>query len=245
MNRIINKINIILLAFGFLFVTTGVVLGIIDLSSYQASTIRLMEIFTRLTGLFLLGTFTARVLYNFISGKKQISKENKEKYIDSIYDKKTKLYNRSYLKTNFTEIFDNNPAIFKNCICAFIDIDNYNVLKSEFGLDEADHTLKKIGDIISSSKREGDFAFSFVEQEFLIFYMNTEQEFINKKLSDLKEVFNNFTKKEYPSDSVNFTLSIGTAKYSYGEDLSDIIHRANKAMYVSKYTGKDKVTNLS
>lgn len=244
MNRIINKLNVVLLSFGTVFVLTGGVLEIIEASLFQTSAIVFIEIFFIISGLIFFIAFMIRVLYKFKTVKKELSEGNKDNYINSIYDSKTKLYNKTYLQTNFTEIFDNNPAIFKNCICVFIDIDNFKILKENFGLDEANHTLKKLGEIISSSKREGDFAFCYAEQEFLIFYMNTEQDFINKKLSEIKEVFNNFTNKEFPLEDTKFSLSIGTANYNYAEDIPDIIHRANKAMYVSKYSGKDKVTNL-
>lgn len=173
-----------------------------------------------------------------------LSRQNKEHYINSINDSLTGLYNKRYLQTNFTDIFDKNPSIFMNSVCVFIDIDNFKIFNDEKGHEAGDNLLAELGSIIQDSKRKGDFAFRYGGEEFLIFYMNTNPDYIYKKLEDIRTAFKSYTGKNYPHKDVSFTLSIGSTIYNYGEDLTDIIHRSDKAMYISKFSGKDRISNL-
>lgn len=173
-----------------------------------------------------------------------LSEQNRENYINSINDSLTGLYNKRYLQTNFTDIFDKNPSIFINSICVFIDIDNFKIFNDYKGHEAGDDLLAKLGDIICESKRKGDFAFRYGGEEFLIFYMNTNPDYIHKKLDRIRINFKDFTDNYYPHKNVEFSLSIGSTVYSYGEDLSDIIHRADKAMYISKFSGKNKISTI-
>lgn len=173
-----------------------------------------------------------------------LSQENRENYIDSIQDSLTKLYNKRYLQTNFNEIFDKNPVIFTNSVCVFIDIDNFKKFNDTFGHEEGDKVLCKLGEIIAESKRKGDFAFRYGGEEFLIFYMNTNKSLIFHKLEYTRESFKKYCKENYPNRGFIMSLSIGTTVYNYGEELSDIIHRSDKAMYVAKFSGKDRISSL-
>ena len=44
---------------------------------------------------------------------------------------------------------------------------------------------------------------------------------------------------------VSVTISIGIAEYHPGEELSALIQRADKAMYLSKENGRDRISTLS
>lgn len=173
-----------------------------------------------------------------------LSEQNRENYINSINDSLTDLYNKRYLMTNFTDIFDQNPSIFINSVCVFIDIDNFKIFNDDNGHEAGDILLGRLGEIICDSKRKGDFAFRYGGEEFLIFYMNTKPDYIYKKLDKIRIKFKDFTDTCYPHKKVSFTLSIGSTIYNYGEDLTDIIHRADKAMYISKFSGKNKISSI-
>lgn len=173
-----------------------------------------------------------------------LSDKNKFHYINSIHDPLTTLYNKRYLQTNFTMIFNNNPTIFHNCVCVFIDIDNFKVFNDSQGHEKGDLLLKALGSMINERKRRGDFAFRYGGEEFLLFFMNTHKALIFEKLQELRRSFRAFTKENYYHKDMEFTLSIGTTTYSYGEDLTDIIDRADRAMYEAKHSGKDRIASL-
>ncbi len=189
--------------------------------------------------------FLTHAVYKMaLTSRRQIfilSKKNREHYINSIQDSLTKLYNKRYLQTNFKEIFNNNPAIFTSSVCVFADIDNFKVFNDTLGHESGDKLLAKLGEIISDSKRKGDFGFRYGGEEFLMFYMNTKPEYIYEKLEHIRVTFKEHTAKNFPSDKVNFTLSIGVTEYKYGEELSTTIERADSSMYDAKHSGKDRI----
>ena len=51
----------------------------------------------------------------------------------------------------------------------------------------------------------------------------------------------------YPESQqeIAVTISIGSTEYSPGEDISSFVKRSDKAMYISKQEGRDKVTCLN
>lgn len=173
-----------------------------------------------------------------------LSEKNKKHYIDSIHDPLTTLYNKRYLHTNFDMIFNNNPSIFHNCVCVFIDIDNFKVFNESQGHEVGDKLLSKLGSIINKYKRKGDFAFRYGGEEFLLFFMNTHQALIYDKLDEIRKLFRAYTKENFYHPKINFTISIGATTYKYGESLTSIIKRADDAMYDSKNSGKDRITTI-
>lgn len=197
-----------------------------------------------LTGILFISFSVYKIALKAKKKLESLSKENRENYIDSIQDSLTNLYNKRYLQSNFTEIFENNPTIFTNSVCVFLDIDNFKKFNDTFGHKEGDRVLKRLGEIIRDSKRKGDFAFRYGGEEFLIFYMNTKRDFIYNKLETIKETFREFCKENFPNEEFTVSLSIGYTTYNYSEELTDIIHRADKAMYVAKFSGKDRINTL-
>jgi diguanylate cyclase (GGDEF)-like protein len=236
MNRIINKKCLIIAIVGCLFIFSALVIEPIAGSLIKHILIAI--------GLTLNILFIKKVSKASICNRKILTEENRLDYINSIIDSNTKLYNKEYLQTNFTKVFDCNPSMFKESICVFIDIDNFTKLKNKFGESNSDVVVKELGKIICRSKREGDFAFKYSKDQFVIFYMNTNKDLIFDKVDTIRDEFKKYTLKDFLVPGTNFTLSIGTTQYQYGEDLNEIVHRADKAMYVSKYSGKDKISTL-
>ncbi len=236
MNHIINKKKIIILSVGILFVAIAGILEITDgfyiRSALLAIAIILILVFARQAAL-------ARPYSVIIK-----TEDQKQEYIKSIIDAGTKLYNKEYLLTEFTKVFDCNPTMFKNSICVFIDIDNFTILSEKFGKIQEEETIKQLSSVICSSKREGDFSFKYSKDQYIIFYMNAELDPIKNKVDHIRYSFKTFTRENFKLPGTKFTLSIGVTKYQFGEDLTDIMHRANKAMYVSKLGGRDKISVL-
>ncbi len=243
-NNFREKINNLFLYIGCSLFFIGGILEILD-----GTLIFNQIIVTTEDTLYLLGIIFITICFSklaFKDNKKHsmLSESNKKKYIDSINDDLTGLFNHQYLQSNFTTIFDNNPAIFTNSVCVFIDIDNFKLFNDTFGKNEGDRVLSYLGEIICNSKRKGDFAFRFAGQQFVMFYMNSDLKFITDKLEHTKDSFKSYIHENYQSEKVTCTLSMGLTKYLYSEDIQDIIHRADKAMYISKYSGKDRINKL-
>lgn len=219
----------------------GGVFEIVEESHFDHYLIDDIEDILILTGIVFISISVYKIALHAKQKIESLSKENKENYIDSIHDSLTNLYNKRYLQSSFTEIFEKNPEIFTSSVCVFLDIDNFKQFNDTFGHEEGDKILRTLGEMICDYKRKGDFAFRYGGEEFLIFFMNTNKTLITNKLELLKEDFKQYCKNNYPDKGFLVSLSIGYTDYSYSEELSDIIHRADKAMYVAKFSGKDRI----
>lgn len=197
-----------------------------------------------LLGIILMTWSLSRIITLAYKRIEVLSAKNKKNYLASVTDSLTKIYNKNYLKGSFSTILRNNPTIFSKSICVFIDIDNFKIFNDTFGHDEGDRVLIELGHLINTHKRQGDFAFRYGGEEFLIFFMNTQAEFIHKKLDELRLEFLHFTKQHFPHKEATFTLSIGYTEYQFGESLEQLIKRADTAMYQSKNTGKNRITRI-
>ena len=193
--------------------------------------------------LIIIFTYIIYRLFKSIQLKRELSSDNQENYLTSIIDPTTKLYNKDYLLNSFSDMLQKNPAIFTDSVCVFIDIDDFKRFNETHNREAGDKALNELGKIICKSKRKGDFAFRYSGQEFVIFYMNSKKELINEKLNSIRNLFKEFTSNKHSSE-YPCTLSIGVTEYIYSEGLTDIVHRASKAMYIAKYSGKDKIKGI-
>ncbi|WP_443110737.1 GGDEF domain-containing protein [Caloramator sp. mosi_1] len=95
---------------------------------------------------------------------------------------------------------------------------------------------KKIKEIL---KDEG-ILFRFGEDEFLILFKETDIKNVENYIQKIIDKFNNIFELE--GKEVFVTLSAGVYKSNKKEGLYEIIRRASLALYVSKNTGKSKLT---
>jgi diguanylate cyclase (GGDEF)-like protein len=232
------------LTIGFILFFTGGLLEVVEDKFSSSEFLDVIEDTILIVGICFISYSILHITKITNSKLKVLSEKNKLHYINSIHDPLTTLYNKRYLQSNFTMIFNNNPVIFHNCVCVFIDLDNFKVFNDTQGHEKGDTLLKELGSMINGVKRKGDFAFRYGGEEFLIFFMNTHKALIFDKLQELRRSFRAYTKENFYHKDKEFTLSIGTTTYIYGEELTQIIQRADKAMYEAKHSGKDRISSI-
>ncbi len=128
----------------------------------------------------------------------------------------------------------------KNCI-VFVDIDHFKKVNDTYGHPAGDIVLKKIAEKLSLSIRAYDSIGRYGGEEFLIFLPKTHIieakeiiERIRKKIQDLVININSEL-------SINVTCSFGLSSFTLDKSLSEIIQNADKALYMAKENGRNKV----
>lgn len=162
----------------------------------------------------------------------------------AITDGLTKLYNsRSFYSQLELEV-DRFNRYRHPLSLLLLDIDHFKEYNDSWGHLEGDKVLVKFSQIIKSCLRANDSAYRYGGEEFTVILPETGGEEaktvaqrIRKKLED--EKFN-----PQPGKDVRITISIGVTQYSPKEELSTFIQRADKAMYLSKQNGRNKVSAL-
>jgi diguanylate cyclase (GGDEF)-like protein len=126
----------------------------------------------------------------------------------------------------------------------FIDLDNFKHVNDDHGHLEGDKALVEAAKCISGSVREGrDAVGRFGGDEFCVFLPRTDKDSVLKLAT---KILNNMQKNEFLSrDDINVTASIGayhlTSRDALGLSYSDVIKRADAAVYRAKQEGKNTV----
>jgi diguanylate cyclase (GGDEF)-like protein len=163
----------------------------------------------------------------------------------AITDGLTKLHNsRSFYSQLEVEV-DRFNRYKRSLALLLMDIDHFKKYNDSYGHIEGDKALVKIAQIIKSCLRKLDSAYRYGGEEFTVILPETsckEAHNVAQRIKSALKVENFMPQSE---KDVNITISIGVTEYYPAEQLSEFIHRADKAMYLSKGKGRNKVTTLT
>ena len=163
----------------------------------------------------------------------------------AITDGLTKLYNSRHFFKQLKSEMERHMRYSRPLSLLLMDIDDFKNFNDTFGHLEGDRVLIKVGQIITSCLRMMDTAYRYGGEEFTVILPETELkracvvgERIRKALIDGK--FHTESHKD-----LNVTISVGGTDFTKNDDCQSFIKRADKAMYMSKFKGKNRVTCLS
>lgn len=162
----------------------------------------------------------------------------------AVTDGLTKLYNsRSFYSQLETEVDRYNR--YKHPLALLLlDLDHFKDYNDNFGHLEGDKVLVRFSQIIKSCLRTNDSAYRYGGEEFTVILPETggvEARTVAQRIRSALE-----SERFSPRDDlkVQITISIGVTEYHHKEELSTFIQRADKAMYISKQNGRNKVSML-
>ena len=160
----------------------------------------------------------------------------------AITDGLTKLYNsRSFYSQLELEV-DRFNRYQHPLSLLLLDIDHFKEYNDAYGHLEGDKVLVRFSQIIKSCLRANDSAYRYGGEEFMVLLPETGGErakTVAQRIRKSLEV-EKFVPK--PDQEVQITISIGVTQYFRKEELSTFIQRADKAMYLSKQNGRNKVS---
>jgi diguanylate cyclase (GGDEF)-like protein len=162
----------------------------------------------------------------------------------AVTDGLTKLYNsRSFYSQLETEVDRFNR--YKHPLALLLlDLDHFKDYNDTYGHLEGDKVLVRFSQIIKSCLRANDSAYRYGGEEFTVILPETagaEARTVAQRIRSALEA-ERFSPEN--GDDVQITISIGVTEYHPKEELSTFIQRADKAMYLSKQNGRNKVSML-
>ncbi len=125
------------------------------------------------------------------------------------------------------------------CI-AMLDLDNFKKLNDTYGHLAGDNALKHLVKIVKETLRTMDVIARFGGEEFLILLPETT---VEAAANTMTRVQRELTKHFFLHDNekVMITFSCGVALRKPNEDQTELVKRADEAMYKAKQTGKNRV----
>ena len=155
-------------------------------------------------------------------------------------DPLTGLGNRRALEHLFEEMFSPGNVKHEQVAALLIDIDQFKNINDHLGHDAGDQCLIFLASVLQSSLRQGDHALRIGGDEFIVLMPGISVQIagdIAQRISSL------YSQMPWPHRKLKPpTLSIGVSCARPGElvDLSELIRRADNAMYASKRQDKNK-----
>ena len=162
----------------------------------------------------------------------------------SITDGLTKLYNsRHFYDQLKNEIYRSNR--YHHPLSLLLgDIDHFKNYNDTYGHLEGDNVLARVGQIFKSLLRKLDSAYLYGGDEFTVILPETTGAGAKMLAERIRVAIKNEIFHPKPDEEATVTISIGSTEYAPGEDASPFVRRSDKAMYVSKQNGRDRVTSL-
>jgi len=119
------------------------------------------------------------------------------------------------------------------------DIDDFKKINDTYGHVVGDKILKEIADKVNSNLRKRDIFCRYGGEEFVILSIHTTLNEAEQLCNRIKSAISTIA-----VENTNVTCSFGVAEFDPTRDIdfNHLIKRADSALYVSKNTGKDKIT---
>jgi diguanylate cyclase (GGDEF)-like protein len=155
-------------------------------------------------------------------------------------DQLTRLPNRRYFDEYCTLVASRRRSSDRVAILA-VDVDHFKRLNDMYGHQIGDVVLRAIANAIQQSVREDDVPARYGGEEFMVLLRNPGLgialevgERIRTSVRDMDLVDAGVTDR--------VTVSVGVASgHAADEPISDIVERADRALYAAKRTGRDRV----
>jgi|GEM_PF-2636210 len=163
--------------------------------------------------------------------------------IRSIRDTLTGLYNRSYLDESLNREIYRAQRQKTTLAVIIMDLDHFKKINDTFGHEAGDLVLVEVGKLLLRLIRQSDIACRYGGEEILllIFEVNKEEaykltELIRDAINKLELIYHG-----QPIGPVSASFGIATMPEN-GVKQTQLIEAADKALYESKKTGRNKIT---
>ena len=172
--------------------------------------------------------------------------ENKNLQIElreqALHDPLTGLYNRRYLREAI-ELEVKKAQQDQSPLSVIVsDIDHFKSINDLYGHQVGDRFLVEIANLMKSHARSTDFVCRYGGEEFLIVMPKTPAIAAIKRAEEILQKCTD-TIVAHEGKNLQVAMSIGVATYpDHGQEAEELIIKADKALYVSKQNGRNRIT---
>ena len=124
-----------------------------------------------------------------------------------------------------------------------IDIDHFKTFNDNFGHGVGDQVLRLMATVLRERVRDGDLPARYGGEELIavlpgadLATCQTVAERIRRSISEAR-----ITRRSTGEALPSITVSIGVAEFQSGESMAELIERCDRALYLAKRTGRNKV----
>jgi two-component system, cell cycle response regulator len=158
-------------------------------------------------------------------------------------DMMTRLKMKHYFYSVLLERMGESASTGRALSVVMLDIDLFKKFNDTYGHSCGDAVLKQVARVMQASVRGNDIAARYGGEEFCLLLTDADAEHAQGAAERLRATIA-ATPTLYEGKSLTVTVSIGVAQYDQSRDISgkSLIDRADKALYVSKQEGRNRVS---
>jgi len=161
----------------------------------------------------------------------------------AITDGLTGLYNKRFFLDTIKSEIERSKRYDENLSFFMMDIDNFKNYNDTNGHQAGDDLLKEMASLIQSSVRKVDIAFRYGGEELVVILTETDKAgamILAEKLVKTISKHPFMHREKQPLGCISVSMGLATFPED-AKDADDLICRADKALYVAKNSGKNRV----
>jgi diguanylate cyclase (GGDEF)-like protein/PAS domain S-box-containing protein len=179
--------------------------------------------------------------FSDVSAKKRVERRVRELEGMAFRDNLTSLPNRRYIELKVKQSLEELQQFGRPFGLLMFDVDHFKDVNDRYGHDAGDGVLKAISETMTKSLRENDIVGRWGGEEFLAILLDVNAGL----LRDLAERCRSLVAQSgaLSGDSrISVTVSVGATLVTREDSIHDAIKRADQLMYVSKSSGRNRIT---
>ncbi len=119
-----------------------------------------------------------------------------------------------------------------------VDVDRFKSVNDELGHRAGDVSLRKIASVLRSAMRDGDMIYRYGGEEFVAIFKGVS----GQDALTAAERLRRDVEAAPIAETIPLTVSIGVALMpDHGTNISQLIEKADRAMYTAKDMGRNRV----
>jgi diguanylate cyclase (GGDEF)-like protein len=190
--------------------------------------------------------FTGQVIFQHLSFRR-LQRELAEQQIQAevfrrlaMFDPLTGLYNRRYAEQRLRAEISRSERKGLQLIVVLIDVNDFKQINDTYGHQAGDTVLKEFAKRLNHATRGSDLAARWGGDEFMMLLVDCELAQLPTILCRLEDFEVVVQGRELP-----VSLAIGWRSFQPGDQMSDLIERADRMLYTNKVATKNCDPDLS
>jgi diguanylate cyclase (GGDEF)-like protein/PAS domain S-box-containing protein len=160
----------------------------------------------------------------------------------AIHDPLTGVFNRRYLNETLAREIARAGRENNQLSVIMSDIDHFKIINDTYGHPVGDKFLVAVASLMKNHARGSDIVCRYGGEEFLLVLPGTALDSAAQRAEEIRQMCAEVVIKHEGQD-LKITMSFGVATHpDHGKEADEIIIKADKAMYQSKHTGRNRVT---
>lgn len=157
-------------------------------------------------------------------------------------DSMTNLYNRRFLCEISSELISIAKREKSPLSLIVFDIDKFKSINDTYGHSAGDQVIKTVAKLLQQT-RESDIAARVGGEEFVLLLPNTDKQGAYKIATQIREDVEKMEVQVASDCSIKLTMSGGVCTLLFDKDIKidQVLHRADKALYIAKETGRNTI----